>query len=73
MSRPHPPTPSPISLPAPAGRGGALWALLALLALPAAAQPAPELHVALRPPGTLTVGDRVEATLTLRIDPQGQR
>jgi hypothetical protein len=43
--------------------------LLALLALPAAAQTQPEVEVALAPQGQLTVGDRVEAVLTLRVDP----
>ncbi len=47
--------------------------LLALLALPAAAQTAPKVEVSLAPQAThsdqLTVGDRVEAVLTLRVDP----
>jgi len=46
------------------------WAVaLLLLALPAAAQTAPKVEVSLTPPGELTVGDRVEAVLTLRADP----
>lgn len=42
---------------------------LILLALPAAAQTAPKVEVSLTPPGELTVGDQVEAVLTLRVDP----
>jgi len=44
-------------------------ALLLLLTLPAAAQTAPKVEVALGPHDQLTVGDRVEALLTLRADP----
>lgn len=40
-----------------------------LLALPAAAQTAPKVEVSLAPQGQLTVGDQVEAVLTLRADP----
>ena len=42
---------------------------LTLLALPAAAQTAPKVEVSLNPQGELTVGDQVEAVLTLRADP----
>ncbi|HKH49100.1 MAG TPA: hypothetical protein VKM72_30915 [Thermoanaerobaculia bacterium] len=45
-----------------------LFALL-LLALPAAAQTAPKVEVGLGPHDRLTVGDRVDALLTLRVDP----
>jgi hypothetical protein len=45
-----------------------LFALL-LLALPAAAQTEPKVEVSLIPKDQLTVGDRVEAVLTLRVDP----
>jgi hypothetical protein len=44
-------------------------ALLALLVLPAAAQTEPKVEVVLRPQDKLTVGDQVEAVLTLRVDP----
>lgn len=44
-----------------------MFALL-LLALPAAAQPAPKVEVSLAPKSELTVGDQVEAVLTLRVD-----
>lgn len=42
---------------------------LLLLALPAAAQTAPVVEVSLTPRDQLTVGDPVEAVLTLRVDP----
>lgn len=42
---------------------------LLLFALPAAAQREPKVEVSLTPKGQLTVGDRVEAVLTLRVDP----
>ncbi len=42
---------------------------LALLAFPAAAQTEPKVEVSLTPQGQLTVGDQVEAVLTLRADP----
>src|SRR6185436_15298712 len=45
-----------------------LFALI-LLALPAAAQTAPKVELSLTPRDKLTVGDRVEAVLTLRVDP----
>ncbi|HYU30714.1 MAG TPA: hypothetical protein VEW48_01005 [Thermoanaerobaculia bacterium] len=45
------------------------YLLLLLLALPAAAQTAPQVEVSLSPRDQLTVGDRVEAVLTLRVDP----
>jgi hypothetical protein len=48
------------------------WALLLFLALPTAAQPAPKVEVTLGPQDRLqqlTVGDQVEAVLTLRVDP----
>jgi len=44
-------------------------ALLLLLALPAAGQTAPQVEVSLTPRENLTVGDRVEAVLTLRVEP----
>lgn len=47
---------------------GPLVALL-LLALPAAAQTEPKVEVSLTPKDQLTVGDRAEAVLTLRVDP----
>lgn len=40
-----------------------------LVALPAAAQTPPKVEVALTPQGELTVGDQVQAVLTLRVDP----
>lgn len=49
-------------------RKGGLF-LLTLLALPAAAQTGPQVEVSLTPKDQLTVGDRVEAVLTLRVDP----
>lgn len=45
------------------------FVFVALLALPAAAQTPPKVEVALAPQGALTVGDQVEAVLTLRVDP----
>ncbi len=69
------------SSPSPGGREGgwergpggeglraALGCLLVLLSLPALAQPAPRLDVTLNP-RQVTVGDRIEAVLTLRVDP----
>lgn len=47
----------------------ALLFALFLLALPAAAQTAPKVEVSLTPQSELTVGDQVEAVLTLRVDP----
>lgn len=44
-------------------------AWLVLVAVPAFAQTTPQVEVALSPQGELTVGDRVEAVLTLRVDP----
>jgi hypothetical protein len=41
---------------------------LTLLALPTAAQTAPKVEVSLTPQGELTIGDQVEAVLTLRAD-----
>jgi len=49
-------------------RKGGLF-LLTLLALPAAAQTGPKVEVSLTAQDQLTVGDRVEAVLTLRMDP----
>ena len=48
---------------------GRLLVASILLALPAAAQPAPKVEVSLTPQDQLTVGDPVEAVLTLQVDP----
>ncbi len=54
----------------PGVRAVALRSLLfLLLALPAAAQTAPKVEVSLTPRDKLTVGDPVEAVVTLRMDP----
>lgn len=50
-------------------RPGMVTLLLLLLALPAAAQIEPKVEVALTQHDQLTVGDRVEAVLALRVDP----
>lgn len=46
-----------------------LGAALLLLALPAAAQTGPKVEISLTPQGELTVGDQIEAVVTLRVDP----